>query len=616
MRKHLSFFLYLYILFIPNFLITKTNNVNLMCGQAFPCKNQENLINFWIKVSTKYTSKQGLLHNRYTMQEYSSLNTNKKQEIRILKKQISKSKKIKYEDIRFQRGFKDKFTEGLKKSIIFKQSIESILSNANLNKDLFFLTLTESAFNPFALSKQGALGVWQITKTCWQDFLPQEQAFLRVDPIYSTFVASDFLKKSLDTFRDYSLAITAYNYGIDPLSNAIATLKTKNIKIISKVFEDKNLGFAVKNFYASFLASRFVAKKILKTNSDYIEHNKKFIYLVSPVKFDKNFNFINPNLNPVVEYLKYVPKFYPIRLYPENLSKITSTIVSLLIKEKDVANNSTSITKEFINIYKIEKGDSLLYLARKFKTTVKALMKLNHINRANRVFIGQKIKIKQTKTIMLKPKKKNIKKKIPINLNGIKNWERLYEYLIKNKNNVFFISNNGDLVYYNNINIKNYKRAVGVYQNTKKEFNLKEALNDEIFNVYFYNEKQKRGLVYLAPWESIDQLSKILKNNIYEFTKIPFWRNMDYKLIPISFEKVNVIDFTNKRKTNLLSLYQEFFKSYSIEKAEDFDIDIVDMADGYPSYILYFYNPNLLFISLEKLKEIRLPKLKRYGVIE
>lgn len=65
---------------------------------------------------------------------------------------------------------------------------------------------------------------------------------------------------------------------------------------------------------------------------------------------------------------------------------------TLFMKDLKVETPKPAVTTT--NIYVVKKGDTLSAIAKKHKTTVTALAKLNNIKNVNLIYVGQKIKLK------------------------------------------------------------------------------------------------------------------------------------------------------------------------------------------------------------------------------
>jgi LysM repeat protein len=63
-------------------------------------------------------------------------------------------------------------------------------------------------------------------------------------------------------------------------------------------------------------------------------------------------------------------------------------------KYKEIQNKVNEILKPKEEIYIVKKGDNLTKIAKKYKTTVQNLKKINNIKNSNLIYVGQKIKIK------------------------------------------------------------------------------------------------------------------------------------------------------------------------------------------------------------------------------
>ena len=92
-----------------------------------------------------------------------------------------------------------------------------------LPQDLVYLAAAESAFNPFALSRAGAKGIWQLMLSRAIEYGLKRDRWVdeREDPVKSTQVAVRHLKDLYEMFGDWYLAMAAYNCGPVAVQRAI-----------------------------------------------------------------------------------------------------------------------------------------------------------------------------------------------------------------------------------------------------------------------------------------------------------------------------------------------------------------------------------------------------------
>ncbi len=90
--------------------------------------------------------------------------------------------------------------------------------NAGINPDLFERQINqESGFNPFAISRAGAIGIAQ--------FEPSTAQGLGIDPhdpIQSLQGAARLMASYYNTYHSYPMALAAYNAGTGALNTAIS----------------------------------------------------------------------------------------------------------------------------------------------------------------------------------------------------------------------------------------------------------------------------------------------------------------------------------------------------------------------------------------------------------
>lgn len=103
---------------------------------------------------------------------------------------------------------------------IFERSLREV----GVPDELKFLTVIESAFNPNAVSRSGAVGPWQFMYTTAKGYglVMDNYVDERKDPVQASYAAALYLKDAYNRVGDWLLAIAAYNCGTGAVTRAIA----------------------------------------------------------------------------------------------------------------------------------------------------------------------------------------------------------------------------------------------------------------------------------------------------------------------------------------------------------------------------------------------------------
>jgi len=305
------------------------------------------------------------------------------------------------ERLRFQRGQRDRFEQGLKRSKRWRKRIRAIFREQDLPLQLTALPHVESSYNPKAHSKVGAAGLWQFMPATARRYLRVDgEVDERLDPYRSTQAAALFLKQNHAILKNWPLAITAYNHGISGVRRAVRETGTHDLGEIVKSYNGDRFGFASRNFYAAFLAASDIAADPSSYFGSSAADRAALATVVTPaylpvkilaagLGIDKGqLRRLNPNLHHAVwNEVHFVPKGLELTV-PKHLNGTQARrILSQLAQHYGYSAQKPN------RLYEVQSGDSLSVIAERHATTVSRLMSINRLSDAHALKAGQVLQV-------------------------------------------------------------------------------------------------------------------------------------------------------------------------------------------------------------------------------
>jgi membrane-bound lytic murein transglycosylase D len=159
------------------------------------------------------------------------------------------------QNLRVQEGLREQFHEGLLRSRYYRPTMEKTFRAAGVPPELVTLAQVESDFHGGSRSSAGAVGIWQFTRGTGKHYMKITRYHDdRLNPQRETIAAAKLLRSNYDTLGDWPLAITAYNYGTGGVARAAGIYGGDYSEMVQH-YQGPRFGFAVKNYYAEFLAA-------------------------------------------------------------------------------------------------------------------------------------------------------------------------------------------------------------------------------------------------------------------------------------------------------------------------------------------------------------------------
>ena len=196
---------------------------------------------------------------------------------------------------------KERMERILEKMSIYEPLIVPIFKKYGLPEELKLLPVIESAYNPFAVSRAGAGGLWQFMPGTAKRYGLKITSDVdeRFDVIKSTDAAARLLRDLYDRFKSWELALAAYHCGEGCVLRAKGDFWKNKNRLPPETRK------YVPSFFAVLLLNRFPQKYGLKVEGD--SEPLKFIQVnrethVKEILRDLNLSYVEfKSLNPHIK---------------------------------------------------------------------------------------------------------------------------------------------------------------------------------------------------------------------------------------------------------------------------------------------------------------------------
>ncbi|MCR4395368.1 MAG: LysM peptidoglycan-binding domain-containing protein [Candidatus Saccharicenans sp.] len=286
------------------------------------------------------------------------------------------------------------FEEAYRRSGQYWPMIVEELKKAGLPEELSWLPLIESGFKPRALSRSRALGLWQFIASTGYRYGLKRDKFIdeRMDPVKATRAAIKYLQELHDFFGDWTTAIAAYNCGEIRVQNVIRAQKIDYLDNFWDLFA--NLPYETARYVPRFIATLMIIDNPEKYGFSLPEPEPALDYetvtLQKPVKLSVLASKLGlgqdqlVQLNPELRHDSTPDYQYQLRV-PAGWAEPTLAGLNEL--------PNWMPPEAVFGWHTVRKGETLGLIARRYRTTIQAIVRLNNLKISRLIYPGQRLKI-------------------------------------------------------------------------------------------------------------------------------------------------------------------------------------------------------------------------------
>ncbi len=294
----------------------------------------------------------------------------------------------------FQKVERKAFEESYKRSGLYREMILGELRKEGLPEQLAWIPLIESAFRPRALSRARALGMWQFIRSTGYRYGLKQDKYIdeRMDAVKATRAAIQYMIELHDLFGDWTTAVAAYNCGEGQVQRVIRAQKVGYFDSFWDLFA--NLPYETARHVPRFIATLLIIGDPDKYGFSLPVPDPSLQYETIRVNAAVKLATLSQNLgiDPALfvtlnSDLRHdsTPNYpYDLRVpigYGENCLACIASLPQYI--PPDVVTDR----------YTVRKGDTLGDIARRYRTSVNAIVRLNGLRSRTMIFPKQVLRI-------------------------------------------------------------------------------------------------------------------------------------------------------------------------------------------------------------------------------
>jgi membrane-bound lytic murein transglycosylase D len=266
---------------------------------------------------------------------------------------------------------------GLTRSGRYRDMIRRVLTEEGLPTDLMYLAQAESAFQPQALSRAGARGLWQFMAYRGKQYGLEHSWWVdeRQDPEKATRAAAHHLRDLYDMFGDWYLVMAAYDSGPGAVQHAI---ERTGYADFWELYKANVLPDETRNYVPIILALTLISKDPARYGIEFVPDQPLQVDRVQP-GHSVDLRLVSETIDVDVDTLRL--------LNPQLLRLVTPSDPRFVLqipagKREEFEKGMAQIPPEnwvTWRRHRVEEGETLASIARRYRISVASLAEANSL---------------------------------------------------------------------------------------------------------------------------------------------------------------------------------------------------------------------------------------------
>jgi membrane-bound lytic murein transglycosylase D len=302
----------------------------------------------------------------------------------------------------FQGRLHDFIEEGMKRGAKYLPMIQNVFRAEGLPLDLAYVPLVESAFNPNALSKAKAKGVWQFMRGTGMENGLRSDWYIdeRSDPEKATMAAAKYLGTLGEMFDgDWHLALASYNGGPGRVQKA---MKTSHLDDFWRISDKPNLlPRETREYVPMILAAIVIARDPAQYGFDFepeAAHAYELVTLTRPVDLRRVAEWAETTIDEI-QFLNPELRRWTTPVGDESYALRVPMGAAEAVNERLAESAETDLAS--LNWYTVKSGETLVTIAKKLGVSRTDLAEANYLSATARVAPGKQLMVPREATAIM-----------------------------------------------------------------------------------------------------------------------------------------------------------------------------------------------------------------------